>query len=101
MESITDSFFFRANYILYYGNYELNEEVNIMNVEKIIRTLGYIVYTALWSPIIVLLITIVPVVWFAMCIRNAVPIKEGYAAFKRLLMAGIQHDVNFIRTGKW
>lgn len=72
-----------------------------MNVEKIIRVLGYIVYTALWSPIIVLYILVVPLVWIGMYIRGGRSVREALAAFKNALICGVQHDMNFIRTGIW
>lgn len=72
-----------------------------MNVEKVIRVLGYIVYTALWSPVIVLALVVVPVVYAAMWVRAGLPIKECLTAIKGQLMNGIRHDMEFIETGKW
>lgn len=72
-----------------------------MNVEKIIRVLGYIVYTALWTPIIVLAVVVAPVVCLAMCVRAGLPIGQCLETLKRLLVNTIQHDRDFIRTGKW
>ena len=76
-------------------------EVIIMDVEKFIRVLGYIVYTALWSPVIVLAFVLMPLVWAVMCIRFRIPFKTGVELFTISLMSGIHHDMNFIRTGKW
>lgn len=72
-----------------------------MDVEKFIRVLGYIVYTALWSPIIILALVFLPVVWIALCIRAGLPIKEGIDGYAQALLRGIHHDMDFIRTGKW
>ena len=72
-----------------------------MNVEKVIRVIGYAVYTALWSPVIVLLLTVTPIVVGGWSIRNGVPFKEGFVAYKDILMKSIQHDAEFIKTGKW
>lgn len=72
-----------------------------MNVEKVIRVLGYIVYTALWSPVIVLALIVTPMVYLMMGVRSGAPIKTWMQAWQRGLMTGIQHDMEFIRTGKW
>ena len=76
-------------------------EVITMNVEKVIRILGYIVYTALWSPVIVIGIVVLPIVWLAMHIRAGLPIRGCVKSIKNLFVTGIQHDMEFIRTGKW
>ena len=77
-------------------------EVNIMiNVEKVIRVLGYIVYTIIWSPVIILCLTIMPIVYGANCIKIGEPIKNVVTMYKNALLNGVQHDVNFIQTGKW
>ena len=72
-----------------------------MNVEKVIRVLGYIVYTALWLPVIVLATVITPVVWIAMYIRAGRPVGEAVDSWRQAFMNGIQHDIDFIQTGKW
>lgn len=72
-----------------------------MNVEKVIRVLGYIVYLALWSPIIVLCLTVMPLVWIGMYIRSGRPAKEALGRYSDAVMSGIRHDAEFIRTGKW
>lgn len=72
-----------------------------MDVEKIIRVLGYIVYTILWSPVIVIGIVVLPIMWVALYIRAGRPIREAVKGCKDALVAGIQHDMNFIRTGTW
>lgn len=72
-----------------------------MNVEKIIRVIGYAVYTALWSPVIVLFLTVTPIVVGGWSIRNGVPFKEGFVAYNDILIRSIQHDIEFIKTGKW
>lgn len=68
-----------------------------MTVEKFIRILGYIVYAALWSPVIVLGLVILPVVFIIMFKS----IKEGLSVFRSALKYNIYHDMEFIRTGVW
>ena len=68
-----------------------------MTVEKIIRILGYMVYSALWSPVIVLGMIVLPVVFMIM-FRS---ITEGWAVWKMGLKANIKHDMEFIKTGVW
>mgnify|MGYP003293681351 CR=1 FL=1 len=68
-----------------------------MTVEKFIRILGYIVYVALWSPVIVLGVIILPFV-FTIMFKS---IPEGWAVFKMALKSGINHDMEFIKTGVW
>lgn len=72
-----------------------------MKVEKIIRVLGYTVYTALWLPAIVFCIVAMPIVYAAIWARHGWPIKEGLKEFKKLLVENIRHDVEFIQTGRW
>lgn len=76
--------------------YTQMEGIN-MTVEKFIRILGYIVYVALWSPVIVLVWIIMPI-WLL--------VKTKSLALTWLLMkdgskTGIRHDVEFIKTGVW
>ena len=72
-----------------------------MDVGKIIRAFGYIVYTALWLPVIVLFITIVPLVLIGMDIRSGSEVRRTIAMFKNSLVSIFQHDIEFIKTGKW
>ena len=72
-----------------------------MNVEKIIRVLGYIVYTALWSPIIVICFIVMPILWLAMGIRMGMSYGEIVTTYAKLMRTSIQHDINFIQTGIW
>lgn len=73
----------------------------IIDVAKVIRVLGYIVYTALWSPVIVLLLLVLPVVWLVMFMKAGMTMKEAVKLYGLALNASIQHDVNFIKTGIW
>ena len=73
----------------------------MINVEKVIRVLGYIVYTIIWSPVIILCLTIIPIVYGANRIKNGEPIKNVVTMYKNALLNGVQHDINFIQTGKW
>ena len=68
-----------------------------MTVEKFIRILGYIVYTVLWSPVIVLALIILPMVWVIMF--KSIP--EGLKMYAQALKANINHDMEFIKTGVW
>lgn len=68
-----------------------------MTVEKFIRILGYAVYVALWSPVIVLIIV-------TQFIRVAINFKSiSFAAMllKDGLKTGVAHDKEFIKTGVW
>ena len=68
-----------------------------MTVEKFIRILGYVVYAALWSPIIVLGLIVLPMVFMIMFKS----IKDGLSVFMMALKNSIRHDMEFIRTGVW
>ena len=68
-----------------------------MTVEKFIRILGYIVYTVLWSPVVVLGLIILPMVYIVLFKS----IKNGLSAFMMALKANINHDMEFIRSGVW
>lgn len=68
-----------------------------MTVEKVIRILGYIVYTGLWSPVIILGLIVLPVVFMIMFKS----ITEGLSVFMTALRFNIHHDMEFIRTGVW
>lgn len=68
-----------------------------MTVEKFIRILGYIVYTVLWLPVIVLGMIVLPMVF--MIIFKSV--KEGLSVFMMALKYNIYHDMTFIETGVW
>lgn len=73
----------------------------MINVEKVIRVLGYIVYSILWMPVIILAAVVVPIVWLAMSIRVGSSVKEAAEHLLQLLKASIKHDIEFIKTGKW
>lgn len=68
-----------------------------MNVENFIRILGYIVYTVLWSPVIVLALIVLPI-WFMIMFKS---IKGGLTVFMMGLKYGFKHDMAFIKTGVW
>lgn len=72
-----------------------------MNVEKFIRILGYIVYVALWSPVIVLIAVIGPVVGLIVFMRLGMTFKDALRALWSSVKSGINHDAEFIRTGTW
>ena len=68
-----------------------------MTVEKFIRILGYVVYVALWSPVIALVAIILPV-WMIIKTKSlsltCMLLKDG-------LKIGFRHDKIFIDTGVW
>ena len=68
-----------------------------MNVAKFIRVLGYIVYVALWLPVIVLVMIVGPIAFMIMFES----ITEGWAVYKMALKSGFKHDKEFIKTGVW
>lgn len=73
----------------------------MINVEKVIRVLGYIVYSILWMPVIILAAVVVPIVWLAMSIREGSSVKDAAEQLLQLLKSSIEHDIEFIKTGKW
>jgi tetrahydromethanopterin S-methyltransferase subunit C len=72
-----------------------------MTVEKFIRILGYIVYVALWSPVIALILLVGPIVWTVTFMRSGMTFKETMQLLWTSLKSGIRHDREFIRTGVW
>lgn len=73
----------------------------LYDVEKVIRVLGYIVYAVLWSPVIVILLLVLPVVWLVIFTRAGFTVKEAMQSLFKALKASIMHDVNFLKTGIW
>lgn len=73
----------------------------LYDVEKVIRVLGYMVYVALWSPVIVILLLVLPVVWLVTFMRGGMTMKEAVELYGVSLKASIMHDVNFLKTGNW
>lgn len=72
-----------------------------MDVAKVIRTLGYIVYVALWSPVILLIAMFLPIWAMAICIQSDLPVSSGLIWIGQALKASIAHDMNFLKTGIW
>lgn len=72
-----------------------------MNVEKFIRTLGYIVYVALWSPVIVLGLLVMPFAWLIGFMRMGCTAKEAMKLYWKAMKKSIRHDIHFIKTGVW
>lgn len=68
-----------------------------MTVEKFIRILGYTVYVALWSPVIVLILVILPI-W--MLIKTG-SLSMTWWLYKEGLKTNLKHDMMFINTGVW
>lgn len=73
----------------------------MLNVEKIIRILGYIMYTILWSPFIILVLVTAPIMLLIITIRYGMKIKEVTEWYLKWLKVGFDHDKNFINTGEW
>ena len=74
----------------------------MLNVEKIIRILGYTLYTILWSPVIILTIIVGPILVCVMAVRNGWVVKDIMRElYIKGLKNGIEHDMNFIKTGEW
>ncbi len=73
----------------------------MFDVAKVIRVLGYMVYAALWSPVIVVCLLVLPVVWLVTFMRAGFTVKEAVKSYGLSLKASIQHDVNFLKTGIW
>ena len=72
-----------------------------MTVEKFIRILGYIVYCILWSPVIAVLLLIMPIAWLIVFMRAGMTAKEAMTLYLDTLKLSIQHDMVFIQTGVW
>lgn len=89
-------FILRGGYTSYYGIY-IKMEGTIMTVEKFIRILGYVVYAALWSPVIVLGLIVLPIAY--MIVFKSIP--RGLSVYMMALKSGINHDKEFIKSGVW
>lgn len=73
----------------------------MLNVEKVVRVLGYIMYTILWSPIIIVGLVLVPIVYIAWGIRSGRRLKDIVTDLIRAHKSAVEHDINFIKTGEW
>lgn len=72
-----------------------------MNVAKVIRALGYAVYTILWLPITVLYAVVTPIACIGMCIKDGDSVEKCVAEIKRTLITELKHDLTFIQSGEW
>lgn len=72
-----------------------------MTVEMFIRILGYILYVALWSPVIVLILLAMPIAYLVLFKRMGFSTKDALGIYLDALKANIQHDIIFIKTGVW
>lgn len=72
-----------------------------MTVEMFIRILGYIVYCILWSPVVAVLLLVMPVVCLVVFMRAGMTARESIVMFKDAMKNNIRHDMEFIRTGVW
>ena len=73
----------------------------MLNVEKVIRLLGYIVYVILWLPVILVGLVVFPIIALLFAIKYRLGVKAIMQAYLKLLKAGFNHDINFIQTGIW
>lgn len=73
----------------------------MLNVEKTIRVLGYILYNILWLPIIAPILVLAPIMVFVIGIRNGWKLKTVMQAYFDKLKSSFEHDKNFIKTGEW
>lgn len=72
-----------------------------MNVEKIIRVLGYIIYMALWMPFTLLFIVGAPIMVLTVELREGGTFKNAMKWYTTALKNMLRHDINFIKTGEW
>lgn len=73
----------------------------MLNVEKIIRVMGYIVYNIFWLPIVIPVLVLAPIMVLIMGIRNGWKIKTVMQEYFKELKNSFEHDKNFIKTGEW
>lgn len=72
-----------------------------MNVAKVIRIIGYLVYTAIWAPILAIYAIGAPIVCLGLCVRAGRSIKECLTDIWKSQVAAFKHDWQFIQTGLW
>ena len=74
-----------------------------MDVAKVIRILGYIVYTALWSPVIVIALVVAPIMYGVLGYKfgKFAGVKEWLKLWWVAQVNNIKHDMYFIKTGVW
>lgn len=72
-----------------------------MDVAKLIRTIGYIVYTIIWSPIVILALVSLPIVALALCWGHRITLGVTFKCMANLLKKGYAHDMKFINEGVW
>lgn len=73
----------------------------MLNVEKIIRILGYIMYTILWSPFVILVLVTAPITLLVIAARCGLKVKDVMQWYRNKLKEGFDHDKEFIKTGVW
>ena len=73
----------------------------MLNVEKIIRILGYIMYTVFWTPFIILVMVTAPIMLLVIALRNGMKIWTVMRWYLSKLKEGFDHDKRFIETGVW
>lgn len=73
----------------------------MLNVEKIIRMLGYVMYNIFWLPIIIPVLVLAPIMALVIGIRNGWRIKTVMRGYFDELKNSFEHDKNFIKTGEW
>lgn len=73
----------------------------MFNVDKIIRLLGYVVWTILWLPHTILMVTVVPIMVLLDAVREGTWIPAVMREYFKGLVKSLRHEWDFIHTGKW
>ena len=64
---------------------------------RIICAIGYAVYFLLWSPVVVTVLLIAPIVYvYIGKKKHDMTIRESWGVYMELLRAGFKHDIDFI-----
>ena len=73
----------------------------MINVPKVIRVMGYIVYNILWSPIIIAYLLLGPILVLGMTVRNGGETKNVINDYVTTVRDHVKHDIAFLNTGNW
>lgn len=72
-----------------------------MDIAKVIRVIGYIVWNIIWAPVILLYITITPIVAIGLTVRDGRSIKKCLRQIKRTWTDSNARGAKFIKNGEW
>ena len=72
-----------------------------MRAKQAIRMFGYVLYVTLWLPVIIIALIVTPFVWLRVFGKAGFTFKESAKAWGKTFMAGIRHDIHYIKTGEW